>query len=545
MFSRGTMRFLLSKKFISTFSLTILLFFILVQSNASESDTKYPTDELHVSTPEEQGMQSKALLQMMEAIKDQKYNIHSVTIVRNGSLVLDSYLYPFKYGKKHEMYSATKSVTSALIGIAIDKGHIKDVHQTITQLFPNKEISNLGELKRSLTLKDLLTMSSGFDCNDGSANNWAGVTAMRKTNNWTQYTLNLPMVQKPGESFHYCNGVSHLLSAIIHESTGIQTLAFAKKHLFDPLGIKDIEWGESPEGINNGFMGLKLQPKDMAKIGLLFLNKGKWEDQQIISAEWIEESTRPHIDGRWNNEHYGYQWWINQAGYYSAVGMFGQTIYVVPEKNLVAVFTSNIEGPDMYISGTLLQKYIIPAVVTSEPLPPDPNEKARLDKLLTTIANAPTQGIIWLTESEGIAKDGIFKRAASPSFQFKYPFGCVKTQTLHPEQIMRMATPTGGIFVASIYKISPMKLEDFGPKEYASWLKDYGSNITVISNDEIMLKDGTAAYRTDLEWTLKNNKSLTTNLLSTYKDGKCIYIVVHEFNKNNTIDPILQSWTFE
>ena len=225
--------------------------------------------------------------------------------------------------------------------------------------------------------------------------------------------------------------------------------------------------------------------------------------------------------------------------------MFGQTIYVVPEKNLVAVFTSNIEGPDMYISGTLLQKYIIPAVVTSEPLPPDPNEKARLDKLLTTIANAPTQGIIWLTESEGIAKNGIFKRAASPSFQFKYPLGCVKTQTLHPEQIMRMATPTGGIFVASIYKISPMKLEDFGPKEYASWLKDYGSNITVISNDEIMLKDGTTAYRTDLEWALKNNKSLKTNLLSTYKDGKCIYIVVHEFNKNNTIDPILQSWTFD
>ena len=325
----------------------------------------------------------------------------------------------------------------------------------------------------------------------------------------------------------------------------MQTLNFAKKYLFDPLGIKDIEWGESPEGINNGFEGLRLQPKDMAKIGLLFLNKGKWEDQQIISADWIEESTQSYIDGRWNGEHYGYQWWINQAGYYSAVGMFGQAIYVIPDKNLVSVFTSHIVGKDMYISGTLFKEYIIPAIASSKPLPPDPNEKARLDKLLTTIANAPTQGIIWLTESEGIAKDGIFKRASSPSFQFKYPLGCVKTQTLYPEQIMRMATPTGGIFVASIYKISPMKLEDFGPKEYASWLKDYGSNITIISNDEIMLKDGTTAYRTDLEWTLKNNKSLTTNLLSTYKDGKCIYIVVHEFNKNNTIDPILQSWTFE
>jgi CubicO group peptidase (beta-lactamase class C family) len=135
MFSRGTMRFLQSKKLISLFFLVIFSFYALFQSYASVSDIKYPTNEWHVSTPEEQGMQSKTLLDMMEVIKDQKYNIHSVTIVRNGSLVLDSYLYPFKNGKGHEMYSATKSVTSAIMGIAIDKGHIKDVHQPITQFF--------------------------------------------------------------------------------------------------------------------------------------------------------------------------------------------------------------------------------------------------------------------------------------------------------------------------------------------------------------------------------------------------------------------------
>jgi len=326
------MRFFLSKKFISIFSLAILLFFALVQSNASESDTKYPTNGWYVSTPEEQGMQSKTLLQMMEVIKDQKYNIHSVTIVRNGSLVLDSYLYPFKYGKKHEMHSATKSVTSALIGIAIDKGRIKDVHQPIIHFFPNKTISNLDDLKRSLTLKDLLMMASGFECKDGSANKWKTTVEMRKSEDWAQYALNLPMAHKPGEHYQYCNGVSHLLSAIIHESTGMQTLAFAQKYLFDPLGIKDVEWKLSPEGIVSGYGGLSLLPKDMAKIGLLFLNKGRWEDQQIISADWIEESIQPDIDGRWNGEDYGYQWWINQAGYYSAVGMFGQAIYVVPEK---------------------------------------------------------------------------------------------------------------------------------------------------------------------------------------------------------------------
>jgi hypothetical protein len=291
----------------------------------------------------------------------------------------------------------------------------------------------------------------------------------------------------------------------------------------------------------------------MAKIGLLFLNKGRWEKQQIISTDWVEESIQPYIDGRWNGEDYGYQWWINQAGYYSAVGMFGQAIYVVPKKKLVAVFTSHIKGTEMYISGTLLREYIIPAAVSTEPLPSAPLEKTRLGKLLTRIARAPEQGIVWSTENEGIANDGIFKRAASPSFQFEYPFGCTKTQTRQPDQIMRMKTPSNGIITASIYKIprnwksifQPMKLEDFGPKEYASWMKKYGSNITVTSNDELMLKDGTVAYRTDFEWTMKNNKSIITNLVSTYKNDKCIYIAVHQFQKNKIIEPIIRSWTFE
>jgi len=395
-------------------------------------------------------MTSTSLLAMMEDIKKNGYNIQSITIVRNGYLVLDAYINFFEQGQKHETYSVTKSITSALIGIAIDKGYIKDVNQTITQFFPNKKIDHHDKLKRLMTLQDLLMMASALDCNYGSADKWAGTIAMRKSNDWTQYILKLPMAQTPGEYFNYCNGVSHLLSAIIHESTDMQTLDFARKHLFNPLGIKDIEWEESPEGINNGFMGLRLQPKDMAKIGFLYLNKGEWKNKQIISAKWIEESTQPYIDGRWNGEDYGYQWWINPAGYYSAVGMFGQAIFVVPDKNLVAVFTSNIEGRNMYISGTLLQNYIIPAIVSSEPLPINPYDMKRLDDLLKSLTKAPTQGTIWVTKNEGTAKGGMFKRVLSPSFQFEYPLGCIKTATLLPDQLMRMKTPTGGIITASI-----------------------------------------------------------------------------------------------
>ena len=534
------------KKHIALYLLALFTVLALFHAYATASVNYYPTNGWQISTPEEQGMLSISILKMMEVIKEKEYNFQSVTIARNGYLVLDSNLYPFKEGQKHKMYSVTKSVTSALIGIAIDKGYIKDVHQSITQLFPNKKISNLDELKRSLTLKDLLTMTSGLDCKDGSANKWAATIAMTKSNDWTQYALNLPMAQTPGDYFQYCNGVSHLLSAIIHESTGRKTIDFAKKYLFAPLGISDIEWEESSEGINNGFAGLQMQPKDMAKLGLLYLNKGKWENRQIISADWIEASSQPYIDGRWNGEGYGYQWWVDPAGFYSAIGKYGQAIYVVPGKSLVAVFTSNIEGQDMYISGTLLQDYIIPAVASSASLPHDPVSKTRLDEVLADIAKAPTQGIVWLTENEGIAKSGIFKRAASPSFQFEYPIGCIKTATRQPDQIMRMETPAGGIIVTSVYSIPrDMKLENFGPIAYTSWLKEYGSNITVLSNEEIMLKCGTKAYRTDIKWVFKNNAALTTNLVSAYKDGKSIYIAVHEFKKLEVIEPIIQSLTFE
>jgi CubicO group peptidase (beta-lactamase class C family) len=542
-----------NKKKITLYLLSILTILVFFCSYATASVKNYPTDRWQFSTPEAQGMTSTSLLEMMEEIKDKGYDIQSISIVRNGYLVLDAYINPFEDGQKHEMYSVTKSVMSALIGIAIDKGYIKDVHQTLTQLFPNKKIDNLDNLKKSLTLKDLLVMTSGLDCNDGSANKWAGTLSMRKSNDWSQYILNLPMAHTPGAYFHYCNGVSHLLSAIIYESTEMRTLDFARKHLFDPLGIKNIEWEESPEGTNNGYMGLRLQPRDMAKIGLLYLNKGNWENKQIISAEWVRESTHPYIDGRWNDEDYGYQWWINPAGYYSAVGMFGQAIYVVPDKNLVATFTSNIKDRNMYISGTLLREYILPAIVSSGPLPPNPPEMERLNDFLKSITKEPTQGIIWLTEKEGTAKDGMFKRAASPSFQFEYPLDCLKAAIRQSDQIMRMETPSGSIITAAIYSIPKdwrrfffsMKLEDFGPKAYASWMKDYGSNITVISNKEITLNCGTKAYRTDIKWQLKNSTPLTTNLVSTYKKDKSIYIAVHQFKDTGIIKTIIESLRFE
>jgi hypothetical protein len=185
----------------------------------------------------------------------------------------------------------------------------------------------------------------------------------------------------------------------------------------------------------------------------------------------------------------------------------------------------------MYISGTLLKEHIIPAIASSEPLPPNPKEKARLDNLLASIAKPATKGIIWLTENEGVARNGIFKRTASPSFQLEYPLGCIKAPTQASDQIMRMKTPGGGFITASVNDIpkdwrrffAAMKLEDFGPKGFASWIKKMGSNIKIISNEEITLNCGSRTYRTDISWLYNKRVQITTKLISTYKDGKCVY----------------------
>jgi len=540
------MKLLQNKRSIAFCVVAVFIFLISCYSHVAASVEYYPTKGWKVTSPEDQGIQSKSLLAMLENIQENGYNIQSISIIRNGYLVMDSYVHPFAESQKHEMFSTTKSIISALIGIAIDKGYIKDVNQTLAELFPNRKISNLDGLKQTITLKNLLMMASGLNCNDGWEKNWAGVFEMMKSNDWVQYTLDLPMEKTPGEWFDYCNGVSHLLSAAISESTGMKTIEFAKKYLFDPLGIVDIKWDTDPGGTNIGFSRMSLQPKDMAKFGLLYLNKGKWEDKQIISAEWVEASTRPYLDGRLGGSKYGYQWWVNPAGYYAALGMYGQTIFVVPEKNLVAVFTGNIEGENMFVSGKLLREYIIPASVSDKPISSDQEATASLNKMIKTLAEAPSTGSIWMTKNEGVAKDGIFKRMATPSFSFQYPSGSTKVSTNAPLQIMRMTTPEGVSFNASLAKIPEgIKLEEFGPKYMTSVLQEFGTDVKVISNKEIKLKCGNHAYQTEITWNWNGTFPLTSLIVSAYKEGQCVWVAVHPMGNSEKFAPIVQSLSFK
>ena len=281
-------------------------------------------------------MDSGRLADFVAQIK-QLGGIDSATIIRNGRLVLDAYFPPFDCDLKHIIHSVTKSVTSSLI--AIDRGDIKGVSQSVLDFFPDRVIANAYPRKRAITLEHLLTMTAGFEYQDSYRHRWRDLFRMRRSADWIQHVLDLPMREAPGQSFDYCNGVSFLLSAIIESDSGMSAFEYAKRHLLAPLGITDVTWPADPQGVTVGYGEMWLKPRDMAKFGQLYLDNGRWDGRQVVSPAWVAKSTRPRVDATLFAK-YGYQWWHDAGDYYAPVGFRGQFIFVVPRHNMVVVFTA-------------------------------------------------------------------------------------------------------------------------------------------------------------------------------------------------------------
>lgn len=370
------------------FAVVVLLIVGSHPIGANAAEKVWPTHGWQNSTPEEQVMRSDLLADMLEAIRRNAYRIHSVTIVRNGHIVLDAYFHPWRKGWRHAIHSGTKSVTSALIGIAIDKGHIAGVDTPVLEFFPDRAIAHIDARKRAMTLEHLLTMTTGLTCGGSDRYSWIGYMKMYRSVDWTQFVLDLPMEAVPGEKFEYCDGASFLLSAILAKATKTDTFEFAKAHLFAPLGIKGLSWSRSPRGISDGCCGLLLTPHEMAKFGWLFLSKGKWDGRQVVSSAWVDRSTRRHVDATLF-DHYGYQWWRDGRGYYMAAGYKGQRIFVIPRKNMVAVFTGSLGRSTIFAPKTLLDKFVIPAAKSDAPLPANAKQQKRLATQIETSAKAP------------------------------------------------------------------------------------------------------------------------------------------------------------
>jgi CubicO group peptidase (beta-lactamase class C family) len=328
----------------------------------------WPTEGWRTASPEEVGVDSGMLDDMIDIIREGERGVDSVLVVKDGYLVMDEYFEPFAKGERHKIYSCTKSVVSTLIGIAIEEGNIESVDQHVLDFFSDRMPANMSAWKEGLTLEDLLTMTAGLDARDSWLYEWWGLDRMYESPDALQYVLDLEVIEEPGTRFEYTNGVSHLLSCIINETTGKSSLEYATETLFGPLGFDEVEWKNDSLGRNWGYSTLYLTPHDMAKFGYLFLNNGTWDGEQIVPESWVHDATRKHVDAPlWPG--YGYQWWIDDWGHYLGLGYRGQLIYVVPVDNLVVVFTGSDPDNPPYVDN-LLKKWILPAISFETPILP-------------------------------------------------------------------------------------------------------------------------------------------------------------------------------
>ena len=216
--------------------------------------------------------------------------------------------------------------------------------------------------KQAMTLENLLTMTSGLDWEEGDPT----YASLYRSQNWVDWVMKLPMTGEPGKDFVYCSGCSHVLSAVLQQQTGMNTEAFADQNLFQPLGISDYRWDKDAQGIPIGGWGLGLTPRQMAKLGYLYLHQGNWNGRQIISSSWVKTATTRHVVTgdkiAGGSLDYGYQWWIyptNNA--YTALGRGGQTIFVAPDQDLIVVTTADLPGGHDPIFD-LIDRFILPAV---------------------------------------------------------------------------------------------------------------------------------------------------------------------------------------
>ncbi|MFD7523172.1 serine hydrolase domain-containing protein [Paenibacillus chitinolyticus] len=334
----------------------------------------WPTAEWQAADPALLRMDAEKLAELEPVIQSEYGNINGVVIVRNGAIAHESYYNGCGPDNTHHVASVTKSILSALIGIAIDAGFIKHVDQKVLDFFPDYAPAAADSRKREITLRHLLTMTAPYSFAD-----WhEPLDKMCMQPDWVKYTLD--MLGQEGEigTFKYSTAGAHLLSAIITRSTGKSAREFANERLFNLIGMKEIPdyemksfgfedlfgekvrgWVQDPNRNSTGGWGLTLSPRDMARFGLLYLNRGLWNHRQIISKAWVNESTAM------NENNYGYLWWLREEDgvyAYSALGDGGNVICCIPEKDLVIAIASEfVAHPrDRW---TLIKDHIIPAVL--------------------------------------------------------------------------------------------------------------------------------------------------------------------------------------
>jgi CubicO group peptidase (beta-lactamase class C family) len=336
------------------------------------------------SKPETLGISSTAILSFLDEVEGRNLELHSFMLLRHGHVAAEGWWSPYGTERPHLLFSLSKSFTSTGIGMAVAEGKLS-IDDSVISFFPCKLPMVVSENLASMKICDLLSMSTGH------AEDTINRMVQSEAGNWVEIFLGIPVDHIPGTHFIYNSGATYMLSAIIQKVTGQKLLDYLKPRLFDLLGITGATWDACPDGINAGGWGLSLKTEDIAKFGQLYIQKGLWDGNQILSSAWVEEATSKHIsngdggDSDWA-QGYGYQFWNCRHGAYRGDGAFGQYCVVMPEQDAVVAITGALD--DMQVVLNLIWEHLLPAMIDT-PITCKEKMQAELAHKLNTLALQP------------------------------------------------------------------------------------------------------------------------------------------------------------
>jgi hypothetical protein len=336
------------------------------------------------SSPEAQGVSSADVRAYVEAADKKINTLHSFMLVRHGHVIAECWWAPEAADKPHVMHSLSKSFTSTAVGLAVAEGKL-NIDDHVLKFFPEDAPAQPSENLKAMRVRDLLTMTCGHETE----------IKLAPDTNWVKTFLAQPVPHKPGTHFQYNTPGTYMLSAIVTKVTGQTVLDYLKPRLFEPLGIENPTWQASPQGISCGGFGLFVRTEDIAKFGLLYLQKGKWNGKQLIPASWVEMATSKQVEnkdapsGRGNKPDwragYGFQFWQSQHGF-RGDGANGQLCIVLPEQDAVIAITANTG--DMQAEVNVIWDKLLPAF-HPDPMQPNAAEEAKLKETMASLKAHP------------------------------------------------------------------------------------------------------------------------------------------------------------
>ena len=363
----------------SIFAITILSLVLVSCAEKQEVGKSLPR-----STPEAEGVSSKAILTFLDSAAVSRHEFHSFMFLRHGKVIAEGWWNPYGPDLKHTLNSASKSFTSTAIGFAISEKKLS-LDDKVVSFFPEYLPDSVSVFLSKLRIRDLLTMSTGQKRE----------ALLTGDDIWVKAYLALPILSEPGTTYRYSSIASYMLSAIINKVTGQKVIDYLTPRLFEPLAIEGMDWETDAYGINTGGWGLRLKTEDLAKFGQFYLQKGKWNGKQLLPKKWVEEATSVKIyqnpamtqskrdssnDGV---QGYCYQFWRARHNSYQVNGANGQFVVVMPEKDAVVIFTA--DSPDMWGEIGMIWEFLYPAI-QDKALPPDDATANELKQRLASLA---------------------------------------------------------------------------------------------------------------------------------------------------------------